>query len=49
MDLHDRYECSVQIVCLCLLGVEDVHGVRPARDGEDRLQVRTVHSSTLTI
>lgn len=35
MDLHDRYERSVQVIRLWLLRVEDLYGVCAAGNGED--------------
>lgn len=35
MDLHDRDEAGIQVVCLRLFGVENLHWVGSARDGED--------------
>ena len=37
--LHDCNEGSVQVVSLCLSGVQDVHRVGAARDREDGLCV----------
>ena len=41
MDLHDSNESSIQVVCLCLLRVENVHRMCAAGDGEDGLGGRT--------
>lgn len=38
MDLHDGNEGSVQVVALGLPGVEDVHRVGAAGNGEDGLE-----------
>ena len=37
MDLHDSNEGGIEVVALGLPGVEDVHWMGAARDGEDRL------------
>ena len=37
MDLHDSNESSIQVVCLRLLRVENVHRMCAAGDGEDGL------------
>ena len=37
VDLHYGNEGSVKVVCLWLLGVEDLHRVGPSGDGEDGL------------
>lgn len=47
MNLHDSDETGVEIVCLRLFGVEDLHWVRSAWDGEDRCFIeilRELHS-----
>lgn len=36
MDLHDRNQRCVHVVRLGRLGVQDLHWVRPARDGKNR-------------
>ena len=37
MDLHDSNESSIQVVRLRLLGIENVHWMCAAGDGEDGL------------
>ena len=37
MDLHDSNESSIQVVCLRLLGIENVHWMCAAWDGENGL------------
>ena len=37
MDLHDSNEGGIEVVALGLPGVEDVHWMGAARDGEDGL------------
>ncbi len=38
MYLHDGDERRVQVIRLRLLRIQDLHRVRPAGDGEDRLK-----------
>lgn len=40
MDLHNSNEGSIEVVCLRLFGVEDLHRVCSSGDGEDRLGER---------